>query len=244
MKFRPGDKFVGEVTKSKLWESKDVALRGLSHSNYQILTVGFDIPNHMKPYFSTFPWPIHKYGPPPKIGDKIELVFFHSPSSYMQSNHGKGTFRPTGIICNKEQEMAMSKDRVKFYIHPTYFQYNKLYSVLERAFGISANEARGYLNNYGITIICRPSQFARFMIYRNDAGIKNGFMDLKPELIEPQEKQDPLDLLAEAAKISRHDAANVARFMQITGQDILDRLSLNKRGQSKEIDVSENPHRR
>jgi len=38
-----------------------------------------------------------------------------------------------------------------------------------------------------VTFICRPSQFARFLIARNDAGLPNGFKELSPELFVPQE---------------------------------------------------------
>jgi hypothetical protein len=35
-----------------------------------------------------------------------------------------------------------------------------------------------------VTIVCRPSQFARFLIYRNEAGGRNLFKELNPKLVE------------------------------------------------------------
>jgi hypothetical protein len=61
--------------------------------------------------------------------------------------------------------------------------------VLKRAFNMSFSESRMLMakNSYnGFQIVCRPSQFARFIVYRFDTDeCINGIKDLAPELFTP-----------------------------------------------------------
>lgn len=96
-----------------------------------------------------------------------------------------------------DHDMSKSKDRVRFFIQHRYFQANcslssngmrkdTCKSVLLRAFGMQFVESETMMNKFpeGFWVECRPSQFARFIVYRNDVGqCINGIKDLKPELI-------------------------------------------------------------
>lgn len=46
----------------------------------------------------------------------------------------------------------------------------------------------------GVEIICRPSQFARFIIKRNELGLNNGLKELSPELYVPCQSAGPYDV--------------------------------------------------
>jgi hypothetical protein len=96
----------------------------------------------------------------------------------------------------------MSYDRVKFRIPgrssgDSSKHYLPALAALRAAFGM---DERTYRSKSGsgyrdVEIICRPSQFARFMIKRNDAGGSNGFRELKPELFQPEPACDePVDV--------------------------------------------------
>ena len=97
--------------------------------------------------------------------------------------------------------MTISRDRVKFTLTETVLCRNGMDDVLNKAFNINIRTAMSYLcyeKDYAskaLTIICRPSQFARFLIYRNDACINNVFKAMNPELFIPEEeKKTPLDV--------------------------------------------------
>ena len=81
----------------------------------------------------------------------------------------------------------MSEDRVRFFLHFRYYQQMGMNNVLCRAFGMDLDTVQELrrANDGGFWIVCRPSQFARFMIYRDAAGINNGFKDLNAVLTEP-----------------------------------------------------------
>lgn len=90
--------------------------------------------------------------------------------------------------------MAMSTDRVKFTI-PMYYESTpskkkKMQRILQSAFDISFRESNDMFNSGcgDPVIICRPSQFARFLIYRHAIGLQNQFKELEAELYE--EKTD------------------------------------------------------
>ena len=97
--------------------------------------------------------------------------------------------------------MTMSKDRVRFTLTGSMLCKCRMEGVLNKAFNINVKTAESYLNydkdhdSKTVVIICRPSQFARFLIYRNEADIDNSFKAIKPELFTPdQEKKSPLDV--------------------------------------------------
>ena len=86
--------------------------------------------------------------------------------------------------------MSMSRDRVRFTLTPNVLGkcWQGYSEVCRRAFG---QGLQGDCTE-GIDIICRPSQFARFLIYRSEAihcrKIKgcNTFNELKAELFTPE----------------------------------------------------------
>lgn len=90
----------------------------------------------------------------------------------------------------KEPDMAMSKDRVSFHLPAYLFSAAGLTSVLEHAFNVDATTFRRMRaiaeTNGAVEIICRPSQFARFLIYREQAGFQNMFKELKAKLFTPE----------------------------------------------------------
>jgi hypothetical protein len=81
--------------------------------------------------------------------------------------------------------MSMSTDRVRFKIDP-YSMSSETKRAWTRAFGCAPPAPSVNFPSHR-TIICRPSQFARFLIYRNDEGGRNGFKELEPELFTPEE---------------------------------------------------------
>ncbi len=109
---------------------------------------------------------------------------------------------PVTLVQNihvEDKEMAMSKDRVRFYIGAKYYKEGNraaMATVLRKAFDVDRVEANGLFDRSGegFWIVCRPSQFARFMVYRNDQGLPNGFMDLRAELFEPKPAAKELDV--------------------------------------------------
>ena len=91
---------------------------------------------------------------------------------------------PREFEVRKANPHAMSHDRVRFRLAYRDCRTSGMLDVLRRAFDIDETEFSGIFKRYyedpngGQTIICRPSQFARFLIYRNEAGFKNGFKAL------------------------------------------------------------------
>lgn len=91
-----------------------------------------------------------------------------------------------------------SKDRVKFKLAEYYFKQSQIRNLLYSAFGIKGevfdatnNTAReqGY-----VEIVCRPSQFARFLIQREQAGFQNMFKELEAKLFTPVPKAVIMDV--------------------------------------------------
>jgi hypothetical protein len=116
-------------------------------------------------------------------------------------------------------------EKVKFYLNSNYFSHPEMKGVLNRAFGLRPGEFAGIrCRGIGITLLCTTDQFARFLIYRNLSGIKNGFMDLSPRLVQP-EQPDAYKKLAKIAGITREQAKRVALALCYSGpQDIMDRI--------------------
>lgn len=135
--------------------------------------------------------------------------------------------------------MAMSKDRVRFFIGDRYFALPSakimIGKVMARAFGISAMASDSWLRDGGVWVTCRPSQFARFLIYRNEAGITNGFMDLHAELVAVR-TDDIYDVLAAKAGVTRHEAKLVSQALSFGSGDVEQKL----RARFTELDVSKN----
>lgn len=79
--------------------------------------------------------------------------------------------------------MSMSKDRVKFEIGGNHSMSGSWRSAYYQAFGCEMPNFEDTL-----TVICRPSQFARFLIYRDQAGGRNGFKELNAVLFHPHQE--------------------------------------------------------
>jgi hypothetical protein len=84
--------------------------------------------------------------------------------------------------------MAMSVDRVSFKLPYTVSltsdsgKARAIIGACEKAFGMTPQQAECYMRQ-GTQIICRPSQFARFIIYRNELGGTNSFSCLDAKLV-------------------------------------------------------------
>jgi hypothetical protein len=129
-------------------------------------------------------------------------------------------------------------DRVRFFVGHKYLHHNRFYPVLEEAFGLAESVARElYQRNAaldGFWIICREDQFTRFMIYRNSAGIQNGFMDLKAEIIPAS--GDVYQRIARKAGVSAEAAKSVLSVLNYDRATVDERLTMG----SAEVDVSDN----
>ncbi len=148
----------------------------------------------------------------------------------------------------KEQHMStMSHDRIRFVIDDCYYnnpgKVNALRGVLEKAFTLGRSRSAQLMSNDygGFYIICRPSQFARFLIYRNDAGIKNGFIDLQAKLFVPPPKLTALETLAKRVELSVHQVDRVLKAMGL-GQHDIEAVLEDRCDEAPEVDVSQNGH--
>jgi hypothetical protein len=90
--------------------------------------------------------------------------------------------------------MSMSRDRVRFTLN---------------TFGITQATQDAFLKAFGqpigtcigdVTIICRPSQFARFLIFRNELGGRNSFKELNPVLFTPEVNPSTFDVSRNPAR--------------------------------------------
>lgn len=85
--------------------------------------------------------------------------------------------------------MGMSNDRVQFVLTDRHLETDKMRHVVARAFGLTSLNVRCMYNELNkscptpIIIKCRPSQFARFLIWRNEAGCQNMFQELQPKIL-------------------------------------------------------------
>ena len=140
--------------------------------------------------------------------------------------------------------MTMSRDRIKFFLPARYFQCRPSSNnmsretcirVLYQAFGLARCASIGLMerNRNGFDIVCRPSQFGRFITYRyTHSECVNGVRDLKPKLIK---KPSLYDKLAEKANVHKDDVKAVLQAANIT----LDNCDY---GGQDYVDVSNNDH--
>lgn len=111
----------------------------------------------------------------------------------------------------QESTMArMSKDRVKFRLPSHYWEKAGFKTLLTEAFNINEDQqhilyrsavdsARQYAE-----VVCRPSQFARFLILRQDTpGFQNMFKELHAELFTPLVVDAPVDISTNPAPYAR-----------------------------------------
>ena len=95
----------------------------------------------------------------------------------------------------------------------------------------------------GITVLCTTDQFTRFLILRNQNGIKNGFMDLNPKLVQPSNttpEDNAYDILAKAAGVTRKQAKLVALAISYSAHDIMQKVKMDPHVEMLDWDVSRN----
>lgn len=95
--------------------------------------------------------------------------------------------------------MSMSKDRVRFTIRRD--KAIDMAEVMKSAFDLRCHQiqsmrGRSGANGYEyITIVCRPSQFGRFIVHRCNLGYENLVRELQAELFTPApDKPQVLDV--------------------------------------------------
>jgi hypothetical protein len=106
----------------------------------------------------------------------------------------------------------MSHDRVEFKIDLATMN-NATRKAFAKAFGHPMKMIpktyvwpKASVVNQVTTIVCRPSQFARFLIYRNELGGQNMFKELEPRLFVPEPaKPQPLDVSLNPAATNPFD---------------------------------------
>lgn len=188
-----------------------------------------------------------------KVGDSVKLTrneHHDWPMSGRQWQIVRFVSRPVPLPdsrhpSRKEKDaMAMSKDRVKFYLGSKYLQHSSIFDVLYRAFNLTkvdiVNRTRGSAME-GLYIVCRPSQFARFMIYRNEVGIQNGFIDLQAKLVDAED-EDIYTKLARATGVDRSAVKKVVLAIAYEPEDLEDAVMRCSPYRVPVIDVASNPH--
>lgn len=118
----------------------------------------------------------------------------------------------------------MSRDRIKLFIPQHRCESIQYRQVLEAAFGISylTKFKFGYEPKYstkGMYFICRPSQFARFVVLRNEAGLDNWIKEMHPEIVPEGYTIAPsfMELTADAANTSVPVVERVLRAAGVAG---------------------------
>lgn len=96
---------------------------------------------------------------------------------------------------NQSRPGKRSVDRVKFKLTLNYTSESPsdCQRVVSKAFNVTQEKARTLLEQEA-TIVCRPSQFARFIIMRNEAGITNWVKNLNAELFIPEPESTIIDV--------------------------------------------------
>jgi hypothetical protein len=152
--------------------------------------------------------------------------------------------------------MAKPKDRIQFFLPGRYFldkcnhhngmQKQDMAVAFEKAFGVSQMAFMQLTseNKHGFDIICRPSQFGRFMVFRYEIGYGiNGMKDLEPKLMVPE------DMPAKIARVSgicREHVEKVINTLKFEGMKFDERCeeeyqnATRVRGVGVTIDVSKN----
>lgn len=144
----------------------------------------------------------------------------------------------------------MSKDRVRFEMCPRYFTEHNSKSgmhkdvaveVLNKAFGPPRGNRTSWRcamkqHPHGFEIVCRPSQFARFIVYRNEMGnCINGISDLRPKIVEPLERKLLSDTIADETGLHGDDVRDVMSLLNARDRQV--------EGTGDGVyDVSGNPH--
>jgi len=98
----------------------------------------------------------------------------------------------SGLPPAESKPGKMSGDRVRIVIPERYLHSSSFRKVMREAFAMNDSDFDGfksvddhYGHPNGMEVICRPSQFGRFIVLRNEAGGTNSVKDLQPELFQP-----------------------------------------------------------
>lgn len=144
-------------------------------------------------------------------------------------------FQITVPNANAFKRNQTMENRVRFFIGCKYLQNNAIYSVMRNALGLDDSVARELYRRAtdGFWVICREEQFARFMVYRNNAGVPNGFMDLRATII--QAVGDVYERIASAAGVDRGAVKKVLLALNYDRVTVEERLEMR----TAEVDVSQ-----
>ncbi len=122
--------------------------------------------------------------------------------------------------------MCNNEDRVRFFLPSRYFHSGHsdnsggmcratCVKIFRKAFDICTTDGRHLTNNneQGFEIVCRPDQFARFIVLRYQAGeCVNGIKDLTPKFFRgPIDPPDVYDEVVEQFNVPRNVAVGIAR---------------------------------
>ena len=93
------------------------------------------------------------------------------------------------MACNTGAPSKMSRDRIEFRIPwRRLADYKGHADVLLKSFGIDPTMVNNCIRHgQDLEIKCRPSQFARYIVLRCNAGIPNGIKELEASLVMEQE---------------------------------------------------------
>ena len=143
----------------------------------------------------------------------------------------------------------MSPDRIQFFLPRVYFQANTgsrngmqratCISVLSKAFGPPESSWASIMQDYpeGFIIRCRPSQFARFIVFRHEAGeCINGIKDLNPHILIPTPPETVYEKVTRELEgvVNRTHVYQVLQQAGLLDKEVAPDVSL--------FDVSKNPH--
>jgi hypothetical protein len=152
--------------------------------------------------------------------------------------------------------MATSRDRVRFVI-PSHRYFSARYGCPDKApkgkaaycaymdmvletLGIRGEEfnaAEAYhCGVKGVEILCRPSQFGRFMVRRNELGLENWSSELNAKLEQAKFECDPCSVVALAADLDTCAVTRVFRALGLTRRQV--RELLDGQASTPFIDVS------
>ncbi|RWP44320.1 MAG: hypothetical protein EOR04_05200 [Mesorhizobium sp.] len=92
----------------------------------------------------------------------------------------------------------ISRDRVRFQLSDIDKNHAANARAAQRAFGLTCSQAYHAVRTEQ-TIICRPSQFARFLIWRSQEVDGNRFKQLNAELLPAEHHDHTLDVTRNAA---------------------------------------------
>lgn len=146
-----------------------------------------------------------------KRGDWVEMV--RDPNDATRYSVVR-LLKERSPTVKEEKVVPVKEEKIRFFLGCRYYDHPRLPYVLNKAFGTNAKSIHG--TEGGLWIVCRPDQFAKFMIYRNEAGITNGFMDLQAKVVS--EPIDQYTSIAELLHVDRDIVKKVALALMYSGE--------------------------